>query len=164
LIEGLNIVYAEREKRSWFRLTAAAIALTVAGLVSVIIFLASTLLLPKLLAHIGVNQTVLLSVISYLALALFLWLELCAIYRWAPNRAAERRSRTPNDPRFNDGCPEADGSEGRGNGGYRRQVGGGVFPRCCCDGEPHSIYKRRTGSGIGRLGRGHYPCLAPSLS
>ena len=87
LIEGLNIVYAEREKRSWFRLTAAAIALTVAGLVSVTIFLASTLLLPKLLAYIGVNQTILLSVISYVALALFLWLELCAIYRWAPNRS-----------------------------------------------------------------------------
>lgn len=90
LIEGLNIVYGEREKRSWLLLTVAAIALTVAGLVSVVAFLASTLLLPKFLELIHVSETVPLAVISYLSLALFLWLELSAIYRWAPSRSSAR--------------------------------------------------------------------------
>ena len=87
LIEGLNIVYGEREKRSWLQLTAGAILLTVAGLVSVTVFLASTLLLPKLLELFRVNETILPAVISYVSLALFLWLELTAIYRWAPSRS-----------------------------------------------------------------------------
>lgn len=87
LIEGLNIVYGEEEKRSWLRLTLGAIVLTVAGLVSVTVFLASTLLLPPLLELLAVSDTILPAVISYVSLALFLWLELCAIYRWAPSRA-----------------------------------------------------------------------------
>ena len=90
LIEGLNIVYAENEKRSWLGLTGAAIVLTLAGLVSVAVFLASTLLLPKIIELMHVNETVLPAVISYLSLALFLWLELSAIYRWAPSRSQAR--------------------------------------------------------------------------
>lgn len=90
LIEGLNIVYGEDEKRSWLQLTAAAIALTVAGLISVVVFLASTLLLPKLLELIHLNETVLPALISYFSLAVFLWLELSAIYQWAPSRSAAK--------------------------------------------------------------------------
>ena len=90
LIEGLNIVYGENEKRSWLGLTGAAIVLTLAGLVSVTVFLASTLLLPKIIELMHVNETVLPAVISYLSLALFLWLELSAIYRWAPSRSEAR--------------------------------------------------------------------------
>lgn len=87
LIEGLNIVYGEREKRSWLRLTAGAIALTVAGVLSVAVFLASTVLLPKVLEQIGVDQAVVLSLVSAVSLAVFLWLELTAVYRWAPSRS-----------------------------------------------------------------------------
>lgn len=90
LVEGLNIVYAEKDSRSWFALTGAAIVLTLAGLVSVAVFLASTLLLPKLFALFGINQTLPLSLLSYASLAVFLWLELTAIYRWAPNRSEAR--------------------------------------------------------------------------
>lgn len=89
LIEGLNIVYGENEKRSSLGLTGAAIVLTLA-LVSVAVFFASTLLLPKIIELMHVNETVLPAVISYLSLALFLWLELSAIYRWAPSRSQAR--------------------------------------------------------------------------
>lgn len=86
LIEGLNIVYAEKEKRSWLHLTLFAIALTVAGIVSVVVFLASTVFLPKALELFGITQVLPLLIVSYVTLAFLLWFELTILYRWAPSR------------------------------------------------------------------------------
>jgi membrane protein len=87
IVEGLNLVYAEREKRSWLMLTLLAIVLTVAGILCVIAFLAGSVLLPKLLETAGVGSTALPLVASYAFLAVFISVVLAAIYRWAPSRS-----------------------------------------------------------------------------
>lgn len=87
LVEGLNIVYAEKEKRSWLGVTFAAMLLTIAGIISIMAFLAGSVLMPKLLDYAGMHSVTLPLAMSYGFLALFLLLELGAIYRWAPSRS-----------------------------------------------------------------------------
>jgi membrane protein len=90
IIEGLNIVYDEHEKRSWWFLSVAAMILTVAGLVSIIAFLVGSVFLPKILEWAGVHSAVLPVALSYAFLAAFLLVELAAVYRWAPSRSEAR--------------------------------------------------------------------------
>jgi membrane protein len=88
VMDGLNIVYAEDEKRGFLRYNATALAMTLAGLVGAILTLGVTLLLPVVLAYVWPDSGGLVQLASYAVLLALVWLALIALYRWGPSRVA----------------------------------------------------------------------------
>lgn len=87
LMEGLNIVYAEEEKRSFLRYYATALVLTLAGLVGFVVIIAVTIAVPVVLDYVTPGEAGgLVRAASYMVLLGFLWLGLIALYRWGPSR------------------------------------------------------------------------------
>jgi membrane protein len=92
LIEGLNIVYREDEKRSFLRLNAMAVGLTVAALVFGLVALTLVAGLPAVihLLPLGSLSKLLVAILRWPLLAVFLLLGLAVIYRYAPSRDEPR--------------------------------------------------------------------------
>lgn len=88
LISGLNIAYDEREKRGFFRLKLATLALTLLLILGLVVGLAGVMALPPLLAFLGlpVWLETTLSVLRWMVLAVLTITGLAAIYRWGPSR------------------------------------------------------------------------------
>jgi membrane protein len=88
IIDALNVVYDEKEKRGFIKLNAISLAFTVAGVVAILVAGALVIVAPVLLQTIGLGaQTELL--VKYLrwpALAVMLLLALAVLYRYAPSR------------------------------------------------------------------------------
>ena len=88
LFEAMNVAYDETESRGFIRLTATSLAFTLAGVLIVIAFLGSTVLLPAFLevfklGPIATSSAKGASVLILLAMAL---VGLAALYRWGPDR------------------------------------------------------------------------------
>jgi len=89
LIEGLNIVYDETEKRGFIKLYLLIFALTLGLIVTAIVVLGLIAVLPAIVAGLGLGDTV-EALLRYarwpllLAVALF---GLAVVYRFAPSRA-----------------------------------------------------------------------------
>ncbi|MGE5504789.1 MAG: YihY/virulence factor BrkB family protein [Actinomycetota bacterium] len=92
LIEGLNIVYREDEKRGFLALNGAAIALTVAALVFGLVALVLIAGLPAVidLLPLGGLAKLAVAIARWPLLALFLLAGLAVIYRYAPSRDRPR--------------------------------------------------------------------------
>jgi membrane protein len=87
LMDGLNIVYAEEEKRGFIRYYATALVLTLAGLVGFVAIIATTIAVPIVLDYVAPGQAGgLVRSASYVVLFGFIWLGLIALYRWGPSR------------------------------------------------------------------------------
>jgi membrane protein len=86
IMDGLNIVYDEEEKRGFVRYNATALAMTLAGLVGGIVTIGVTVLLPVILARVLPSAMGLVQIASYAALVGFVWIALLALYRWGPSR------------------------------------------------------------------------------
>ncbi len=86
IIGGLNVVYDEREKRSFIELNGTALAITISGLIVVTSLAAVTIALPIAIELIGLPP-VMATAISYAGLIILVWLGLIALYRWGPSRS-----------------------------------------------------------------------------
>ncbi|MET1045440.1 MAG: YihY/virulence factor BrkB family protein [Hyphomicrobium sp.] len=87
IMDGLNVVYLESEKRSLFAYNATALILTIAGLLAIAVLLGITLILPLVLSYIlPGSASVLVWLISYAVLIATLWACVSALYRYAPSR------------------------------------------------------------------------------
>jgi membrane protein len=88
LFDALNIVYGEKEKRSFIKLNAMSLAFTVGGLIFALVAIATVVALPIVLDYIGLGRaTELLFTIGrwpILFAAVALWIAL--IYRYGPSR------------------------------------------------------------------------------
>jgi membrane protein len=88
LFDALNIVYGEKEKRSFVKLNAVSLAFTVGGLIFALVAIAAVVALPVALNYIGLGRaTELLITIGrwpILFAAVALWIAL--IYRYGPSR------------------------------------------------------------------------------
>ncbi|MFL5047837.1 MAG: YihY/virulence factor BrkB family protein [Xanthobacteraceae bacterium] len=88
LFDALNIVYGEKEKRSFIKLNAVSLAFTVGGLIFALVAMAAVVALPVVLSYIGLGRaTELLFTIGrwpILFAAVALWIAL--IYRYGPSR------------------------------------------------------------------------------
>jgi membrane protein len=89
LIDGINRAYDEAETRSYVRVRALAVALTVGVILFTILAVASIALLPHLLELVGLEPAsrLLIELGRWPALALVLIVGLSILYRYAPNRA-----------------------------------------------------------------------------
>ncbi len=92
MIEGLNIVYGERERRGIVKLNLAAILMTFCGIVGTVLVLALVAGLPAMLGSLGLGSTaeMLLSWVRWPILFVFALFGLAIIYRVGPSRADAR--------------------------------------------------------------------------
>ena len=92
LMEGMNIAYDEAEKRGFVRLYATSLALTLVLIVGAIVAMAATLILPAVLATVGLGAVfeALLTYGRWPVLALLMILGLAVIYRYGPSRENAR--------------------------------------------------------------------------
>ena len=92
LIAALNIVYDEREKRGFVRLTLISLGLTLAIILFVIVGLAAIAALPALLGNLGLPEEVrrLAGWLRWPLLGLGFVIGLAVLYRFAPSRNEPR--------------------------------------------------------------------------
>lgn len=86
LITGLNIAYDETEKRSFLKLNAEALGLTLAAIVAVLFAIGVITVLPAVLSSVAPGTEGLLSWLRWPVLVGLFMVGVACLYRWAPSR------------------------------------------------------------------------------
>ena len=89
IFDALNIIYKEREERGFLSLTLHSLSFTLAGLMMVLLALASIVVVPVALKLLGLDSAApaLLSMLRWPLLYLVLLFALACLYRYGPSRA-----------------------------------------------------------------------------
>jgi membrane protein len=90
LIDALNVVYEEKEKRGFFKLNAISLGLTFGALVAVLLAIGAVVALPIVLNIIGLGSITeaLLRIGRWPVLVLMMLFGLAVLYRFGPCRRA----------------------------------------------------------------------------
>src|SRR5262249_26673135 len=94
IFDALNLIYKEREKRSFIKLTLHSLLFTIAGIVIALMALAGVVAAPVALNILGIpdtSWTALLSLLRWPILYLIILLALACLYRYGPSRAQPKR-------------------------------------------------------------------------
>jgi membrane protein len=89
VFDALNIIYGEREKRSFISFNLQALAFTAAGIVLALLALAGIVVVPVALNLLGISGqsgAALLSLLRWPLLFLVILGSLACLYRWGPSR------------------------------------------------------------------------------
>ena len=88
IIDALNVVYGESEKRGFLKLNAVSLAFTFGGLVAILIAIGCVVALPIVLSTIGLGSVsdVLLRIGRWPVLVAMMLLGLAVLYRYGPSR------------------------------------------------------------------------------
>jgi membrane protein len=92
IIDALNVVYEEKEKRGFIELNLVSLAFTLAALASMLVALGAVVVLPLFLSRIGLASITesLVQVLRWPALLILIIVALAVIYRFAPSRREPR--------------------------------------------------------------------------
>jgi membrane protein len=92
LIDALNVVYGEKEKRNVFKLTILSLTFTAAMILFMVLALIGIIVIPALLdfLHLGAMGERLINVLRWPAMLAIVMLGLAVIYRYGPCRADAR--------------------------------------------------------------------------
>jgi membrane protein len=92
LFDTLNIVHDEEEKRGFAKLNALSLGFTIGGVIFILVALGSIVVVPVILAYVGLSQAgdLLLRIGRWPAMYLVLALALAIIYRYGPSREMAR--------------------------------------------------------------------------
>jgi membrane protein len=92
VMDALNVVYDEKEKRGFFKLNLISLAFTLAAIVSLLLALAAVVVLPLVLSFIGLGSisTLLLSLLRWPVLLALVIVGLAVLYRFGPSRREPR--------------------------------------------------------------------------
>jgi membrane protein len=92
VIEALNVVYGEREKRGFFRLNLLSLALTTGGIMAVMVMAGAVVALPLVLDHLGLapKSKTIVSLTRWPLMFVILLAALGVLYRFGPSRRAAR--------------------------------------------------------------------------
>jgi membrane protein len=92
IIDGLNVAYGEKEKRSFFRLTLASLGMTIIALASIMLAIGAVVVAPIVLGHLGLGQLTrgLIGIARWPALLILVVIALALLYRFAPSRREPR--------------------------------------------------------------------------
>lgn len=92
LVDTLNIVYGEKEKRGIVKLNMVSLSFTVAGIAFVLAALGAVVIVPVVLSFIGLSNAVdlLIRIARWPAMFVAVGLALALIYRFGPSREAPR--------------------------------------------------------------------------
>ena len=87
MMDALNVAYAEREKRGFFRLNATSLMFTLGGIVAILVALGAIVVLPLALQYLGLDrQKWIAEAIKWPVLFVVVALGLAVLYRYAPSR------------------------------------------------------------------------------
>jgi membrane protein len=88
MFDALNVVYHEKEKRSFIRLNAISLAFTLGALVFVLIALAAMTILPLVLSYFGLSRLMelVIKIGRWPVLLLVVSFAIALIYRYGPSR------------------------------------------------------------------------------
>ncbi len=89
IFDALNIIYKEREKRSFVALTLQSLLFTVGAIALMLVALAGIVVVPVMLELLGIAQesgAALLSLLRWPLLYLLILLALACLYRYGPSR------------------------------------------------------------------------------
>ncbi len=88
MFDSLNIVYDEKEKRSYVRRTVISLAMTLGALVAVILALGSVVVLPIVLSFLGLSAVtdILIKLARWPVMMLVIGALLAVLYRYGPSR------------------------------------------------------------------------------
>jgi membrane protein len=92
IIDALNIVYDEKEKRGFIRLNLTSLTLTVGAILSLLLAIGAVIVLPLLLNYVGLSgvSEMLLRVLRWPALLVLIIVGLAVLYRFGPSRTEAR--------------------------------------------------------------------------
>jgi membrane protein len=92
IMDALNVVYEEKEKRSFIKLNLVSLAFTLAAITSMLLALGGVVVLPLVLARIGLASVTenLFQALRWPALLVLIIIGLALIYRFAPSRREPR--------------------------------------------------------------------------
>ena len=89
MFDALNVVYGEKEKRNFFKLTALSLAFTAAMILFMVLALIGIVVIPAVLdfLHLGKTGELAINVLRWPAMLAVVVLGLAVIYRYGPCRA-----------------------------------------------------------------------------
>jgi membrane protein len=92
IMDALNVVYEEQEKRGFIRLTAVSLAFTLAAIGSALLALAAVVVLPVVLKYLGLPDIadLLLRIARWPLLLVLIVIGLAVLYRYGPSRRQPR--------------------------------------------------------------------------
>ncbi len=92
IIDALNIVYGVSEERSFIRLNAVSLVMTLGAIVGLLVAIAAIVVTPIVLAYLplGSFAGALLAWLRWPALIVLLMIAIALLYRFGPNRAHPR--------------------------------------------------------------------------
>jgi len=92
VIDALNVVYEEREKRSFIRLNLLALAFTTGGIAALLLMVSAVVAVPLMLDHVGLapESRFIVSLTRWPLLFVILLAALGILYRFGPSRRAAR--------------------------------------------------------------------------
>lgn len=88
MIDALNVIYGETEKRSFVKLNLLSLAMTLGGLVFLLIAIAAVIVLPLVFAWLGIEGVGnwLIAMLRWPVIMLMIALGLAVLYRYGPSR------------------------------------------------------------------------------
>jgi membrane protein len=92
VIDALNVVYEEREKRSFIRLNLLSLAFTTGSIAALLLMVSAVVALPLALGHIGMapESKAIISLTRWPLLMVILLAALAVLYRFGPSRRPAR--------------------------------------------------------------------------
>ena len=92
IIDALNVVYDEKEKRGFFKLNAVSLAFTVGGVVGILTAVGLVIGAPVVLKFIGLETSTefLIKIGRWPLLAILLLFALAVLYRYGPSRRSPK--------------------------------------------------------------------------
>src|ERR1700722_6368785 len=92
IIDALNVVYDEKEKRSFVKLNLTSLFFTFVAMLSLMVALAAIVVAPLLFSAVGLSSLLRLAVaaLRWPLLLVLAAVALAAIYRYGPSRTGAR--------------------------------------------------------------------------
>jgi membrane protein len=92
MIDAINVIYEQKESRSFIKLNLVALAFTLAGCAAFLLAIAAIVVLPLILSPIGLGSLTetLTRIARWPVLFLVLLIGLALLYRYGPDRRAAR--------------------------------------------------------------------------
>ena len=92
IMDALNVVYEEKEKRGFIKLNLVSLAFTIAAIVSVLLALGAVVVLPVALSYLGLQNLtgLLFRLARWPLLLLIVVFGLAVLYRYGPSRREPR--------------------------------------------------------------------------
>jgi membrane protein len=92
IMDALNVVYEEKEKRSFLKLNLVSLAFTLAAIGTLLVALIAVVVLPVALNFIGLQSVtdLLLRLVRWPVLLILIVLGLAVLYRYGPSRREPR--------------------------------------------------------------------------